>query len=123
VRERGLHEVQERANVRAEVAVELLGREILQLRDDPLVRRVVDEDVDLPELVHAAAQQLLTMPLVGDVAAHEERAPSRLLDDVLRLVGVTVVGDEDVRPLARERERDRAFHPAVRAGDQRDFSP
>src|SRR6266511_4788031 len=109
--------------------------------------RVVDEDVDRPELVDDALDRLEYLLPPGDVAAQRERAPAELFDlaggrlrvheplrprslgeravavDVLSLRRLELdVGDRDVGARARKRQGVRPAQPSRSPGDERNPS-
>ena len=96
--------------------------------------RVVDEDVEPPELVDRLLHEPLRAREVGDVLAVRRRLAAGgadLLDDLLGRAGVGSLAGErraprslttTFAPALREGERVRAADPAPRAGDDRDLA-
>jgi len=82
----------------------------------PGVARVVDDDVDLPELVDRPLDELVGDALLGQVAREDRGLTLDLLSGLLRDVAVEVV-DQDLRALLAEQFGDRAADAASRAGD------
>ncbi len=141
-----LRAVEAAGQVDAQVALPELRVLVVELADVVERAGVVDEDVDRAELLDDAVDRLLHLVAVGDVALDRGGAAAERLDllrrrlredDSLRLrdlgedavglgrLGRLVrldldVGDDDVRPGARERQRVGAAEAARAAGDEGD---
>jgi len=88
------------------------------------VARVVDDDVEPPELGHDAVDHPADRGVVGHVRLIRRRAaaqPGDLLDDRVGLGLRVHVVHRDGGALAGQRERDLASDVARAAGDQRDL--
>src|SRR5215469_1694792 len=107
--------------VDAQHAIPLRERHLMKARV-LLQARVVDEDVDCPELLERTAEHSLNLLLVGDVRLQRERAHSFGTDlgsERLRLVLTAHVVDDYVRARFPEAQRDRAADAGARSGDER----
>jgi hypothetical protein len=70
-----------------------------------LIGRVIDEDIQSPEFLHACFDQGLAMPGIADVSRNEERAPASPFDPFTGLPGVVMffeIRDEHVGAFASE---------------------
>src|SRR3954463_5384383 len=95
--------------------------------------RVVDEDIDATESIGGALEHRDDVLLLGDVAADEHVADSRLPDasetgvhlllGLACLLGGPDVVDRDVRAVFRETDGDRLTDPGGAAGDQDILAP
>ena len=123
MRECRLAGVEQREDVRAERALELLGGDVLEALVGHLVGGVVDEDVDPAELGDRSLDDVAAIRLVGHVARQRDAGAFRILDEPQRRVRVVLllgeVRDRDVGALARERQRYGSADAGVAAGDQR----
>jgi hypothetical protein len=84
--------------------------------------RVIYEDVEAAEVGSGACDESLAVTLVADISSDGEGSASRLFDHphgLLRVRMLVEVRDQNVGPLARERERYGAPDAAVPAGDER----
>src|SRR4051812_44937430 len=100
--------------------VELVGGDLLDGLARHLERGVVDQDVDLPELLHRPVDDRPAVGLFLDVARDGDAFPAGGLDHpggLLRVGLLAQVGDEDVGPLAGEGQRHGPADAAVAAGD------
>ena len=87
-----------------------------------LVGGVVDEDVEMPEFLDGAHDELLAMRRIRDVARHQRSLAAGLFDPARRLLCVLVlfeITDRDIGALARKGDRDRPADTGIRARDQR----
>src|SRR5262245_50166969 len=106
--ERSLREVEHPEDVRAERALGLLLRDLLQRLAGVLLRGVVDEDVELLQLLHRALDGLRAKRGRADVARLREGTAPLALDEARGLARVLVlleIEDRDVGALGGERER------------------
>src|SRR5215216_1191637 len=62
-----------------------------------LLRRVVDEDVEFPQLGDRSLDRLLAKRLLADIAGDQQAASPLGLDQALRLLGVAVLVQVDDR--------------------------
>ena len=88
VRYCGLGEIEHRVNVDLEGVLPLLVGDVRDGLERRLVRRVVDENVDAAQFLHAALDNAAAMRRIADVARHKDRLASGLFDPALRLLGV-----------------------------------
>ena len=87
-------------------------------------RRVVDEDVDPPELGQGLARQGFDLGLVADIGDNRDRLDPEVADlarDRLGLLFVAAGVDDDVRPLPGQLQHRCPPDIAARARHQRDF--
>ena len=87
--------------------------------------RIVDEDVEPPELAQDLRDHRLGIRGPCDIGLHEHRAPAGRADLPYHRLGrraIVQVIDGDIRALARERQGDPAPDALLGAGDQRDLS-
>src|SRR5438477_440906 len=99
VRPRRLGAVERSGEVHPQIALPQLARLLVELRDMVERARVVDEDVERPELVDGTTDRRVDLGSVGDVAADGERLPPHRLDVSHRLLGV----DEPLLPRDRRK--------------------
>ena len=121
VRQRGLGHEELAEDVGPERALELLGGDLLDRILGVLLGGVVDQDLEMPELVHRLADGIAAEGFVADVAGDGQAAAALLLDPLAGLGGVLVlvqVDDGDVGALAGEGDGDGAADAAVAAGDE-----
>ena len=102
-REDDLHPVEDAGDVDVDLALGgLVG--LLEERAELHDPRVVDEDVDRPELLLGVLDELLDRRAVGDVELEGDRPRAELVGGALRL-GEVEVADRDLHPLPDEAPR------------------
>jgi hypothetical protein len=83
------------------------------------MRRIVDEDIDTTKFGHGGVYDLAAVGGFLNVARHQDDLSTRLLDQPLYLLRILIfaqTGDQQVRPLPGEGQRDRSADAAVATG-------
>src|SRR3954467_11021333 len=110
--ERGLRHVKVAVDVRLESPVPLLVGNVFERLLMLLESRVVDENVELPELTDRSLDRRAAEPRVSDIAGNQQRAPAFAFHGPPGLFRVLLlfrqIEDRDVRALARKEDRDAA---------------
>ncbi len=100
MRQRGLHEAEQAEDVDVEGRLELLVRDVEQVRLPALLARDADEGVDPAELGDGALDELPGVRLVAEVPGDGDGLATRGLDLLDDVVGVGLllgqVGQDDV---------------------------
>ncbi len=104
MRQRGLHQSEQPEDVDVERRLELLVRDVEQVRLPPLLAGDADERVDAAELGDGALDEPTGVRPVAQVARHRDGLPSGGLDLLDDVVGVRLllgqVREHDVGTLA-----------------------
>src|SRR5712692_1297563 len=90
-----------------------------------LLAGVVDEYVEPAEAAQGVLDEATAETFIADIAGHQARGATLVLDQAFGLVGVAVlvqIGDRHLGALACEGDGDGAADAAVAAGDERDAS-
>ena len=118
-----LHEAESGEGARIERLGELLIGQIIEriIMDD---LGVVHEDIDAAELAQRALDRLGNIRGLADVAADCDRLAAEFLDRLggAHHLGFGTAGDNQRRPLPRQRKGDALAHALARAGHDRDFA-
>ena len=116
----GFGEVEHRMDIDHEGMLLFVIGNIFDGLEAGLVRGVVDQDIDAAQFFHTPIDDGAAMLGRADIACDQHRLASGVFDQAPRFLGVLLflqIGDQHVRALACEGDRDRPSNAAIGAGD------
>jgi hypothetical protein len=122
MRNRRLAQVKHGVNVGLKSVFEFLAREMLYVVLCPLMRGIIDQDIQTAKFSDALVDQSNAMPLFANIAGNGDAATPLLLHHVRRFLSILMlakIGNQEVRSFPRKGDSDCPADSAVASRNKR----